>query len=392
MYPPKGPLSFDINRTTQYFRKGVPGPVNSSVRREILSDGARATNRSGYAPRSNWKFPTSFNRGGIVMSKPDGIIHTKTSSDLSYYLYTGMTYPMSTLKLRLSPKFGTIGSPRTDPNLIARAETECRLKIADSDINVGVAIAEMKQTLGGIGENATRLFTAFRAFKRGRPLEGLKALRVSGGKRPLSKDAASQWLEYSFAWKPLLADIEGAYKALQKGMTKSPLLFNVVRNVQFGDALSVSPSSNESGRISAQGIIGSKVKLWYYIDDPVLHLLTSLGLTNPATIVWEKVPFSFVVDWFLPIGNVLDSLTATLGCSFHAGFRTDFVKATGIVELAGYSYSPNESSSSQSFSLQSYKRTRYYSFPLPRPYIKSPFSGAHIASAVALVRQLASKR
>lgn len=33
-----------------------------------------------------------------------------------------------------------------------------------------------------------------------------------------------------------------------------------------------------------------------------------LGLVDPATVVWELIPYSFVVDWFLPIGSYLENL------------------------------------------------------------------------------------
>jgi hypothetical protein len=33
-----------------------------------------------------------------------------------------------------------------------------------------------------------------------------------------------------------------------------------------------------------------------------------LGLLDPATVLWEIIPYSFVVDWFLPIGSYLDNL------------------------------------------------------------------------------------
>jgi hypothetical protein len=34
----------------------------------------------------------------------------------------------------------------------------------------------------------------------------------------------------------------------------------------------------------------------------------SFGLLNPAAVAWELLPFSFVVDWFLPVGRYLEGL------------------------------------------------------------------------------------
>jgi hypothetical protein len=37
-------------------------------------------------------------------------------------------------------------------------------------------------------------------------------------------------------------------------------------------------------------------------------LIAGLGFNNPAKIVWNAIPFSFILDWMLPFGSVLDRL------------------------------------------------------------------------------------
>jgi hypothetical protein len=41
-------------------------------------------------------------------------------------------------------------------------------------------------------------------------------------------------------------------------------------------------------------------------------ILYSLGVTKPLSIIWEAIPFSFVVDWFVRVGDWLSSLEDTL--------------------------------------------------------------------------------
>lgn len=46
------------------------------------------------------------------------------------------------------------------------------------------------------------------------------------------------------------------------------------------------------------------------LDGPLAFwntLAASAGLANPAAIVWEGIPFSFVVDWFVRVGDWIDS-------------------------------------------------------------------------------------
>lgn len=48
----------------------------------------------------------------------------------------------------------------------------------------------------------------------------------------------------------------------------------------------------------------------------------SLGLLDPLTLAWELIPFSFVVDWFLPVGTYLSQLTALNGLTLMNGFTS----------------------------------------------------------------------
>lgn len=37
-------------------------------------------------------------------------------------------------------------------------------------------------------------------------------------------------------------------------------------------------------------------------------LMRRFGVTGPASFVWERIPFSFVVDWFVDLRGVLNSI------------------------------------------------------------------------------------
>jgi hypothetical protein len=42
-------------------------------------------------------------------------------------------------------------------------------------------------------------------------------------------------------------------------------------------------------------------------------LFMSRFATSPARLAWEKIPFSFVLDWFVDLKGVLDSLDKLVG-------------------------------------------------------------------------------
>lgn len=61
------------------------------------------------------------------------------------------------------------------------------------------------------------------------------------------------------------------------------------------------------------GYVSSHVRGYVTIVDPYKKLLSEFGFTNLATIIWERITYSFVIDWFINIGSWLASLTALDG-------------------------------------------------------------------------------
>lgn len=127
--------------------------------------------------------------------------------------------------------------------------------------------------------------------------------------------------------------------------------------------------------------ISSNVTLWYEIEDPNVAWASSLGLLNPAVLAWESVPFSFVIDWFLPVGNFLQSLSTPLGVKFLSGTQTSVAEGTGKCIRRG-----DVSDSFQFIDYRVYDRDVLTTFPLAWPFIKSPFSTTHVLDSLALLR------
>jgi hypothetical protein len=51
----------------------------------------------------------------------------------------------------------------------------------------------------------------------------------------------------------------------------------------------------------------------------VTQVANSIGLLNPLTIAWEVLPFSFVVDWFVNIGDCIAEAGAFNGVTILDG-------------------------------------------------------------------------
>jgi len=121
-------------------------------------------------------------------------------------------------------------------------------------------------------------------------------------------------------------------------------------------------------RMIAHGV-STTVKLYFTPDCELAQSAKMLGLTNPAEVVWELVPLSFVVDMVLPFGAFLSSLNADAGLKFQAGCVTQMSKCT--TRYAPFS-SPNPSIGSTSLTsgvryVMKMERRVYSDLPVPLP-------------------------
>lgn len=179
---------------------------------------------------------------------------------------------------------------------------------------LGATLAEGRQSIAMMLSRYGQLIDFTRRIRR---LDFVGAARVVNlaivpkgvsAKRSL----ANNWLEYSFGWKPLIEDIYNAADHLQNPIKS-------VRPTGSSRATHVTKSvsgSVPSGFWSIQSSFGSrfaKMGCEVTISNPNLYLLNKLGLANPASVVWELIPFSFVVDWFTTMGEFLSQGTDFLG-------------------------------------------------------------------------------
>jgi hypothetical protein len=137
------------------------------------------------------------------------------------------------------------------------------------------------------------------------------------------------------------------------------------------------------------------VKYTVYFSEPAGGTpATALGLTNPLAVVWEKVPYSFVVDWFIPISDYLSTLDATQGLVFMKGCKTTFVKGRSTRIEVGKEYeSGGNHHSMVQHDVAHWERIRVTreslgTFPSPVfPSFKSPLGVRHALNALALMAQ-----
>lgn len=192
-------------------------------------------------------------------------------------------------------------------------------------VSAGVFAAERREAASAIVTRALTLRKAWLALRKGRFREFLRTLDVPPKKahrdlvRTRARQASGYWLEYWFGWSPMLQDIFAAVELLD-----SEYPSGVVRAAS-GASVSRSGSVFDPYEGKVICVIQADVQL----VNPMLYRANQFGVLNPAVIAWELVPFSFLVDWFLPIGNYLASFSDFAGLELRNSFHTKVFKGKG---------------------------------------------------------------
>lgn len=319
------------------------------------------------------------------------------------------TYPMCLL-CGISDPAGYIAFNTRYYDLIAtardRVTAKLQQKIKDQKVNVAQFAAEFHQVCGTVASTATRLANAFRSVKRGNLRSALNELsgghsRGSRGRRhsvpPSSGSVSRDWLSIQYGWKPLLSDVYGACEELARLSTFNPPALRVStgcnmeeisnRSIPNGGAWAPNLSQKLTLRTQVRGVIE------YNLTAEFAASVARTGITNPVTLAWELLPYSFVVDWFIPVGNYLSSFDYDLGLQFLKGWYTVKVQAflttrsvNTHVDVGGDHVDFNADGLCDIHNT-AFTREIMSGFPhVKPPSFKDPFSPTHVANALALLR------
>lgn len=267
-------------------------------------------------------------------------------------------------------------------------------KISGDGFNMLVFLGEGKEALETTARAATRIYRSLRALRKGNVSKAVKEL-VGAGKpaktkihpnasgKAVSDDwISSRWLELQYGWKPLVQDIYSAMSHFAYMQNRPQILTYRTGKVVRRQTL---VSASSSYKIVGAASHGKRIKaIVTKIDEIAL-----LGLTDPASLLWEKLPWSFVVDWVIPIGNYLDAINLNRALSAKYVISSHFIaSATGASPTAnGISYIDAVFEHKVVVS----SRTISTSLPIPLPRVK-PWdkiaSWGHAANAVALLSGL----
>lgn len=272
-----------------------------------------------------------------------------------------------------------------DATLRARAVNKA---ILNAKSNLSLLLADFhqrKQTANMIGNNVMRIVNAVRALKHGDFGAAVRSLAANKRKQRLTaSDIGQQWLEIQYGWKPILSDVYEAFEAMKP-----------IRAVAKGVGRSKEKAQNSGSVKLSYGTLhydqqvqkSAKAVLYFtYPGEGALLHGAQQGVLAPLEVAWDLLPWSFVVDWFAPIGDYFQALSASISLQYLDGSTT--VKRTASDKRywdfkrpsCGYSDGRYDWSWEQ-FQLQRHVESNaVYTFGF-----KNPYSFTHLANALALL-------
>jgi hypothetical protein len=214
--------------------------------------------------------------------------------------------------------------------------------ISKPDVQGLVTAAELQKTIDMLRNPMSGLRDWFRRLHQVAQTLGRKRHRnLYGHKNDWTGTLdvlQNTWLEWRYGWRPLIYEVQGIQKALNHQLTDNGRArsrgYGFLETSGSGALVggSYQASTTWSRNISAESWSGV---IYDYNLPQSMKYQQLLGLYDLPTAGWELVPYSFVVDWAVNIGEWLRAITPTLGVSNRHCWVTTTVRDSLFIQLTG---------------------------------------------------------
>jgi hypothetical protein len=214
------------------------------------------------------------------------------------------------------------------------AETDVLSKLHEkwknSDINLGMYLSpEGRESVQMMTAGLMKISNGARSLKRGDFggfLRNLNELPRSARKRSARAfeqgDLSGSFLAAHLGWEPLIKDIYAASDI--DPPYEGPVRIRASRKRAYYQ--DVVPLGNTQVPHSLK-VYANKSQVTIIVDIKRPPTFSQrFGMENPFLIAWELVPLSFVADYFLPIGSIIDNMGFISGIWGSKGLRKEYAE------------------------------------------------------------------
>lgn len=196
-------------------------------------------------------------------------------------------------------------NPFSVPDLSGSAGNKAMAGVNSTQFNAPLFIAEAQKTRALIPQIGELLVKTFRDGRR-----KLRRGQLVGFYQATSKNLANAWLIGRFGVTPLLYELQGACELLSKNVPpRATARGNENWNADTTSVYNIGDSCGTWHVTKTSKIeVAFRNGILYEGGTSNLSHLARLGFTRPATVAWELVPWSFVIDRFVDISSWLDAI------------------------------------------------------------------------------------
>lgn len=230
------------------------------------------------------------------------------------------TYPCTTLTCQDSvSKLGELGDV-FDPYQGNREEAiaSAWADVDVSEIQALASLGEMPETVRWIASLYRRAIILLTATKRKQLSRLARRLTKGMSKRAIAEQAADVWMEYRYAFRPLVFEMQQACLALAAGVEKHDRgTGRGYKSTAYTTNNTFSEEYNANTTLLYQRTTTHSTEyragVLFKIQKDLNSALAVWGLDQPLESLWEIYPLSFVADWFFNIGPTIASWTSNPG-------------------------------------------------------------------------------
>lgn len=282
---------------------------------------------SGYR---NPGYRYQIDHGQDATTNASGDKYSVDGNGLYSYSYSGVNPFLPSDRNKVNCRiYGKV--PTTFPNPNGLPAADLIADVRNRAIRKFLDDAKSKRSSFEAGQDLGELKQTIESFIH--PMKSLKDLTIKyfrqitksklkyRGKLSLHKALADSYLEYRFGWRPLALDLADAYAGLsnRRRMTNTAPCFGSAsgeRQTFAGGGLTSITGQDllmktESSYVRYSYRIKGAIRLNLDADGniPVFQALQLQTLNDFAVTAWDLLPYSFVVDYFTNVGDIINSIT-----------------------------------------------------------------------------------
>lgn len=219
------------------------------------------------------------------------------------------------------------GATGPEPNIPFDLHTRIALRIKNQRASLGITLAQYRQLTTMFTSFAGDVLKTANSIRRLRHpqnwLKLYKRKRLSPEVRRIFNSSGKVYLGYQFGFRQFADDFSAVSDALRRRF-EEPMYLQDHFSLYLSSEYHATGGSSPNHWISQLNYVKNLHIRYRYRVFPNEQVLAQMGLTAKAvpSLIYDFIPFSFVLNWIIPIGKYLAALDALTGVSDLRWFYT----------------------------------------------------------------------